>query len=46
MGDDSGGALAAAVSALHRDRQGVSLIHDGADLQPPIAAQVIYNDWC
>jgi len=41
MGDDSGGALAASVSALHRDRQGVSLIHEGADLQPPIAAQVL-----
>lgn len=41
MGDGSGGALAAAVSILHQKNEGKSLLDNTADLQPPLAAQVL-----
>ncbi|KAL5253781.1 hypothetical protein ACHWQZ_G013524 [Mnemiopsis leidyi] len=43
MGDGSGGALAAAVSILHQRNEGKSLLDSTADLQPPLAAQILIN---
>ncbi|XP_063682433.1 esterase-like [Bolinopsis microptera] len=43
MGDGSGAALASAVAILHQRHQGKSLLDSTADLQPPLAAQILIH---